>query len=757
MTYLSLLVHFVSQRRANFLIPLLVVVLAFAQPLLVSAKPIERRVSQLAELAQSTPSPQEEPTEEATEESTEESTDEEDEELEPTEVAEEPTTEAPADQPNFDTPEAGSTDVITVEIPADETIAESEATDENGFTLPFTWEGDATVSAADLATVAPPLQAEVIQGDFQVSFVSAETGNVLRILPDPTAGELGALRLGAKLDPTSSVLPFPAGQTLTLQFSARLYAPEATTRFVIADDSGSSSVPLEGLNWNEYQVTRQIATDATSVEIMLDWHNVPANGWLELRDLNIALAPAGEAAALSPTDTPTLIEAVTITPTAPIPPTPTPTQVVLATATPLSTATPVPEVVAAQATPVPETAAISETVILTPTPTFIVVTSTPTPVDVYEEATRVAQATDWARILGPATPTPPNLATETPTITPFVVTNTPEPANAATATQVWIRATAIAFTTGTPTPLPANATVVAATATSVPPTATSRPSATPTPLFVLLEKIPVAQPTVTPMVPAVLEGKILFLSSYRGNPNQPNAMVMNPDGTGVGLLTTNYFYNVVKARDAFSADGRFRVYSLREWGGAAHNAGRIQLFYDDSFYSSTQHQLTYFGAGVAWSPAWSPTSETIALVSSESQNDEIWVVQRNQWPPIQLTKNQWEWDHHPSFSPDGSEIVFSSNRVTGRRQLWIMTSSGGDQRQLTNFTFEAWNPVWVKYVEPITEPSADGCDPNYAGVCVPADREAIDCLELLPGKNFGVIGVDRFSLDSDNDGIACEE
>jgi Tol biopolymer transport system component len=126
----------------------------------------------------------------------------------------------------------------------------------------------------------------------------------------------------------------------------------------------------------------------------------------------------------------------------------------------------------------------------------------------------------------------------------------------------------------------------------------------------------------------------------------------------------------------------------------------VQLFYDDSLYASTQHQLTYFGAGVAWAPAWSPRGETVAFVSSESGNDEIWVANTNQWPATQLTKNKWEWDHHPSYSPDGSQIVFSSNRVTGRRQLWIMSASGENQAQLTNFTFEAWNPVWVKYVTP---------------------------------------------------------
>jgi hypothetical protein len=434
------------------------------------------------------------------------------------------------------------------------------------------------------------------------------------------------------------------------------------------------------------------------VEALIEWTNVPANGWMEIRGMQMDVLPAGQSVAISPTDEPGILAAVTIAPTA-IPPTSTPTPAALATATPLPTATPIPDTVAADAAS--GEAAGEEEIVLVPTETLIVVTSTPTPVDVFEEATRVAQATEWARILGPATPTPPNLATPTPTATPFIIVliNTPTPGNAATATQVALLATAVAFTTGTPTPYPAEAEVLVATPTVPPPTATSRPTATPTPIFVLLDDIPVAEVAPTPVVPALLYNKIVFLSTYRGNPRAPNAMVINPDGSEPALLTTNTFYALANAREAYSANMQYHAFALREAGGAAHNAGMFQIFYDDLYYESYKHQLTYFGAGVAWQPAWSPNSESVALVSSESGNDEIWVVQRGQWPGTQLTKNDWEWDHHPSYSPDGSQIVFSSNRVTGRRQLWIMSANGEEQRQLTNFPFEAWDPVWVKYVE----------------------------------------------------------
>jgi hypothetical protein len=559
--------------------------------------------------------------------------------------------------------------------------------------LPAQWQGEEAIDAADLAKVSPPLQAEVLQGQFQIAYVPATSGatgeGVLRVLPLPTSSGVGTIRIILKLDPASALIPFPAGRILLAQLSARVYAPDAKTSLAIADNQGSSTVAIEGLNWNEYQVTRQIATGATIADVTLEWRNVPSNGWMELRDFKIMEPPAEAAVQISPTDTPSAGENVVSTPTQPLLPTP--------TARPSTTNAAVPT-----ATPVP--AEISGTEVFSATPTLVIVTSTPTPVDVLEEATRVAQATDWARILGPATPTPPNMATPTPTVTPIVVTDTPEPANQATVEQMAILATAVAFTTGTPTPVPDDAIIVTATDTPVRPTPTPRPTATGTPIFILLDDIRVATPTVAPDVPDILLSKIVFLSSYKGNPKVPNAMVINPDGSGAGLLTTNYFYNVLANKDSYTLDMRFHAFSLREGGGAAHNAGLIQIFYTDSLYDTTgaPHQLTYFGDGTAWAPAWSPTNQVVAYVSNETGNDEIYVSQLNQWPGTQLTKNTWEWDHHPSFSPDGSEIVFDSNRVGGRRQLWLMSSSGENQRQLTNFTFEAWDAVWVKYAAPET-------------------------------------------------------
>lgn len=99
--------------------------------------------------------------------------------------------------------------------------------------------------------------------------------------------------------------------------------------------------------------------------------------------------------------------------------------------------------------------------------------------------------------------------------------------------------------------------------------------------------------------------------------------------------------------------------------------------------------------GTNYDPAWAPDQARLAFVSQVDMNDEIYTVAIDGTKTRRLTFNTWEWDKHPSWSVDGQNIVFWSNRETARKQIWIMRDDGQGQRNLSNSAFNDWDPIWI--------------------------------------------------------------
>lgn len=322
------------------------------------------------------------------------------------------------------------------------------------------------------------------------------------------------------------------------------------------------------------------------------------------------------------------------------------------------------------------------TVTPTPTPWMLVITHTPTPANWSTALARAeADATRWA-IDGTPTHLPANVVTATPPS--VVVTRTPRPENHATAQALSARATIVALTTGTFTPVPK--TWVMATPTRRP---TWTPKPTAMPLLIPFDRM-TATPGPTPVpwtapqsYPAALRGRIAFMSDRLGT---PRVFVMDPDGRNVDWLTQPSLYDQAQAQLAVSGS---RAIDVRP-----DNQGVLQLYLVDPNFDLVR-PITSF-TGQAFQGAWAPDGETIALVSTESGNDEIWTISVDGRGQRRLTWNTWEWDKHPSWSPDGEQIVFYSNRYGGRTQIWIMDADGSHQRNLSNNTYNDWDPVWIK-------------------------------------------------------------
>jgi Tol biopolymer transport system component len=235
------------------------------------------------------------------------------------------------------------------------------------------------------------------------------------------------------------------------------------------------------------------------------------------------------------------------------------------------------------------------------------------------------------------------------------------------------------------------------TVNPVEPSATAHPTAgwwesTPSPSPTMAEEEMVTataawsagwSPTPSP-TPVDLVGKILFKTR---RDRLAEYWYMDADGANQTKMPWEMRDRYFQAREARarSRDGQHVVYV-----GGSQNIGVQELS------SGNTWQVT-FDTFPSYDPAISSDGHWIVFVSQEGgsgQNDEIWIIDKNGNRRQQLTFTDWEWNKLPSWSPDGSQIVFWSNR-TGTSQIYVMNRDGSG---LTQLTFEGanWDPVWVR-------------------------------------------------------------
>jgi Tol biopolymer transport system component len=100
-------------------------------------------------------------------------------------------------------------------------------------------------------------------------------------------------------------------------------------------------------------------------------------------------------------------------------------------------------------------------------------------------------------------------------------------------------------------------------------------------------------------------------------------------------------------------------------------------------------------------PAWSPDGSQIAFANVRGTHTEIWNVTYAAGAPpagnlTQLTSNSGtDVDREPTWAPDGSVLVFQSNRANGTDyQLYSVANAGGPITQITNDAFSDTDPVY---------------------------------------------------------------
>jgi Tol biopolymer transport system component len=154
----------------------------------------------------------------------------------------------------------------------------------------------------------------------------------------------------------------------------------------------------------------------------------------------------------------------------------------------------------------------------------------------------------------------------------------------------------------------------------------------------------------------------------------------SPDGKNIAFVSTSY-------------NKKFHIFLAELQDG---NAPKIQQLTEERkstvsryYYSSFDHEL---------SPTWSPDGSEIIFISNRGNiygSGGFWRMKVQ--PGSQAREIRYEettWKAHPDWSPDGARVIYSSYLGRQWHQLWIMTSEGGDPFPLTYGEFDITMPRW---------------------------------------------------------------
>ncbi len=158
----------------------------------------------------------------------------------------------------------------------------------------------------------------------------------------------------------------------------------------------------------------------------------------------------------------------------------------------------------------------------------------------------------------------------------------------------------------------------------------------------------------------------------------------SPDGTRIAFVSSLY-------------NARWHIFILSPGVpdvGAQHAAPLRITDDNDSklpryYYSTWDHYI---------SPTWSPDGKEIIFVSNRGHihgTGGFWRMDARAGAPLrELRYEETTWKARPDWSPDGTRVVYSSYLGRQWNQLWLMTSEGGDPFPLTYGEFDATAPRW---------------------------------------------------------------
>jgi hypothetical protein len=113
---------------------------------------------------------------------------------------------------------------------------------------------------------------------------------------------------------------------------------------------------------------------------------------------------------------------------------------------------------------------------------------------------------------------------------------------------------------------------------------------------------------------------------------------------------------------------------------------------DGLFDTSTLTNLTNSSSGDDKYPSWSPDGTKIVFDTDRHGDDQIYVMNADGSNQTRLTNNAFA-DGAPKWSPDGLKIAFHSDRDSNS-QIYVMNADGTGQTRLNSSSEEDFEPFW---------------------------------------------------------------
>ncbi|MCC7165011.1 MAG: PD40 domain-containing protein [Anaerolineae bacterium] len=234
---------------------------------------------------------------------------------------------------------------------------------------------------------------------------------------------------------------------------------------------------------------------------------------------------------------------------------------------------------------------------------------------------------------------------------------------------------------------------------------------------------PTAAASPIPLDPASLRGKIIFKSTRDGGsyPSEFLYYLMDPDGGNVRQLDTQQakdLLNTIQGLEGFSPDRTRVVMGDRACGTYTENECDLYIL-DVALHASMifsdeepSQGLWFHQNNVkAKDPAWSPNGNYIVFASNHEVPEgcrktmNLFKGEPTQHATFRrLTSYCAGADSgRPSFSPDGSEVVYWTQFPGPHRDIYTIPVGADDTfdwRDITpkRITFEGdnWDPIWIK-------------------------------------------------------------